>query len=138
MIIVLDSNVLLAGFAVGGVCRAVVGHCLRFRDVRLSEYIFQEFSRNLARKFRMPPEEIDANTRFLRERCALVTPAVVPAEACVDPGDLPVLGTLAAAGAECLITGDSHLLKVGAFGGGRILSPRQFASEHRASQSDAR
>ena len=42
------------------------------------------------------------------------------------PADLPVLGTVLAAKADCLVTGDNDLLALGEFSGHAILSPRAF------------
>ena len=50
----------------------------------------------------------------------------VPADACRDPDDLPIRGTLLAARVDCLVTGDEDLLALREFRGIPILSPRAF------------
>ena len=54
----------------------------------------------------------------------LVEPKDVPRDACRDPDDLPILGTLLAAEADCLVTGDKDLLDLKEFQSVPILSPR--------------
>ncbi|MBN1347097.1 MAG: putative toxin-antitoxin system toxin component, PIN family [Phycisphaerae bacterium] len=133
MRVVLDSNVLLAAYGRGGVCREVLEACLLVHQIRLSEFILSEFRRKLLEKFRMPDADVEANTGLLRDRCMIVIPEKVDPQACRDPNDLPVLGTLAAAGGDCLVTGDKDLLELGEFSGHPILSPREFLD--RQSQS---
>jgi len=126
MKIVLDSNVLLAAFGIGGVCRNLLETCLAVHHVCISEFILEEFSRNLRAKFRVPAEVADADLHLLRTECDLVQPIEVDRDACRDPRDLPVLGTVLAAQADCLVTGDKDLLSLGEFSGHLILSPRQL------------
>ncbi len=51
MKVVLDTNVLLAAFGRGGVCREVVEACLLVHRIQLSEFILSEFRRKLVEKF---------------------------------------------------------------------------------------
>lgn len=37
-----------------------------------------------------------------------------------------IVATAVAAGADCLVTGDRHLLALGRYGGIRIVTPRQL------------
>ena len=62
---------------------------------------------------------------FLRH-AQVVEPSPVAEEAVSDPDDLPVLGTLLAGNADCLVTGDHELLQLKTFQGTPILSPRAF------------
>lgn len=133
MRIVLESNVLLSAFGFGGVCRELVEICLATHEVFLSEYILNEFGCYLREEFKVPNETVDADTQFLRTECALVEPAKMAPDACRDPNDLPVLGTMLAARADCLVTGDADLLSVREFGGHRIISPRQLLDQLRES-----
>lgn len=126
MKVVLDTNVLLAAFACGGVCRDVLKTCILVDHIYLSEFILEEFHRKLRDKFCMPEADCNANLAFLRSRCHIVTPEIVDAAACSDPNDLPVLGTLLAAEADCLITGDKALLQMQTFKEFSILSPRVY------------
>jgi putative PIN family toxin of toxin-antitoxin system len=43
-----------------------------------------------------------------------------------DPSDDAIVATAVKAAADCLVTGDRHLLALGAYGSTRIVMPRQF------------
>jgi len=124
--VVLDTNVLLAAFATRGLCEAVFEVCLAAHEIVLSEHILKELRRHLRVKFKVPASHADQVIAFLREHAALVKPAKVPANACRDHSDLPVLGTAVAAESDCLVTGDRDLLDLKEFRGIPILSPRAF------------
>ncbi len=126
MTVVLDTNVLLAAFATRGLCEAVFEVCLAAHEIVLSEHILKELRRHLRVKFKVPASRADQVIAFLREHAALVKPAKVPASACRDHSDLPVLGTAVAAESDCLVTGDRDLLDLKEFRGIPILSPRAF------------
>lgn len=126
MKVVLDANVLVAAFGFGGICRAIVDVCIDSHQMILSEHLLEEVHRHLLDKFNHPPSMADERISLLREVADIVTPSTVQADACRDDNDLPVLGTLVAAQADCLVTDDKDLLILGKFDGRPILSPRQF------------
>ena len=126
MKVVLDSNVLLAAFATRGLCEAVMAVCLDRHEIVLSEAILDEVVEHLAGKFKMPSARVEEIASFLVEHSQLVVPAEVPADACRDPDDRFVLGTAAAGGVDCLVTGDNDLVSLGQYGSIPILTPRQF------------
>jgi len=124
--VVLDTNVLVAAFGFGGICRAIVDVCIDAHELVLSEHILAEVHRHLQSKLNHPSSMADQRVSLLREVAEMVTPIAVAADACRDPDDLPVLGTVLAAKADCLVTGDNDLLALSEFGGYPILSPREF------------
>jgi putative PIN family toxin of toxin-antitoxin system len=126
VIVVLDTNVLLAAFATRGLCEAVFQVCLGAHQIVISEYILKELRTHLVRKFKMPAARAAEIESFLREHALLVKPAPVPVKTCRDRADLPVLGTALAGQADFLVTGDKDLWAVGEFQSVRILSPRAF------------
>ena len=126
MRIVLDSNVLLAAIGYGGQCRWVLDVCTRSHELVLSEYILSEVWRHLSGKVGYSPSMAEHSVALLREAAEIVTPTEVTPGACRDPRDLPVLGTVLAGRADCLVTGDQDLLVLGVFRDHPILSPRQF------------
>lgn len=126
MKVVLDTNVLLAAYGFGGVCLDLTELCLNQHEVVLSEHILAEFQTHLGDKFRLGQQQAIAMTERLRSGVICVVPSAVREDACDDLTDLPVLGTLVAGDADCLVTGDRGLLALGEFNGRPILSPRQF------------
>ncbi len=125
MKVVLDTNVLLAAFAFGGVCNSILQECLANHRIILSEHILNEFSRHLSGKFGHSQADTKQRLDFLREVAQIVELDNIT-DGCRDKDDLPVLGTLTAGQADCLVTGDKDLLVLRQFKGLPILSPRQF------------
>ncbi len=111
--VVLDTNVLLSGIAyINGIPgRIVTAWRSGGIDVVLSRYILDELVRVLPRLNRITLSETEIRDladsfMFLAET---VEP-VMPDENIRDRADAPVLGTLLAAKADYLITGDKDLL----------------------------
>ena len=126
MRVVLDTNVLLAGFATRGLCEALLTLVYRDHIVILSEHILDEVSRHFSGKFKATKAQAEAVVAFLRSSSEIVEPAVVPRGTLRDKDDLPVLGTAVAGAAACLVTGDQELLSLGRYQRVDILSPRAF------------
>jgi uncharacterized protein len=124
--VVLDTNVIIAAFASRGLCEAVMTVCLDRGGLVISDYILDEVAEKLSNKLKMPATRVREIVKFLRDNARIVTPADMPADACPDADDLPILGTIVAAKAECLVTGDAALLALDKFAGIPINSPRQF------------
>ena len=125
MRIVLDANVVVAAFAVRGLCESVFELCLDGHEILLSEPLLEEVRRNLAKKLKLDRQTIADIERLLRDSGAVFEPA---AGACRDAGDLHILGLAKAGRAEYIITGDGDLLLLKRFGRCRIVTPRQFWS----------
>jgi len=87
--------------------------------------ILNEFSRHLSGKFGHSQADTKQRLDFLREVAQIVELDNIT-DGCRDKDDLPVLGTLTAGQADCLVTGDKDLLIPRQFKGLPILSPRQF------------
>ena len=126
MNVVLDSNVLVAAFGFGGICRAIVDVCIDSHRLVFSEHMLAEVHRHLREKLSHTYAMADDRVSFLREVAQIVSPVAVVPDACRDPDDLPVQGTVLAGQADCLVTGDRDLLDLTEFSGCPILSPRQF------------
>ena len=120
MRVVLDTNVLLSGLVYpksppGRIIAAWQGSL----DVVLSNFILDELRRVLPRlshRHALRTEEINELVDILSLQAEVVEPMNVPNEACRDPNDLAVIGTLLAAtqgaGVASLITGDKDLLSL--------------------------
>lgn len=127
MKVVVDTNVIYAAFvSTEGTCARLLEGLIEAHAMVVSEYILAELREHLSAKRGLPAELVDRQITFLVASSDVVRPAPVHEDACPDPDDLPVLGTLLAADADCLVTGDKALLKMKAFSGHPILSPRAF------------
>lgn len=123
---VLDSNVLVAAFAARGLCEAVYQTCLAEHEVVASEHLLREVRRALRGKLKLSAGHANEIVALIQENALIVKPAEVETDACRDPQDLAVLGTLLAGQADCLVTGDQDLLALKSFHSFPILSPRAF------------
>jgi putative PIN family toxin of toxin-antitoxin system len=124
--VVFDTNVLLSGLLTRGVCEALLDACIGSGEhvIVLSEYILREFTHQATKKFALPADIVLRAVKFLGDHAEIVEPVRVAVDACRDPSDVPILGTLLAAQADCLVTGDQDLLDLKEFQGIPILSPR--------------
>jgi predicted nucleic acid-binding protein len=108
---VLDTNVLVSGLCFGGKPARVLAHALAGR-VRLftSAVLIDEFTAELAQLWEVIPD--DALPRIHHVRA--------------DPADDRVLECAVAARADFIVSGDSHLLRLGSFEGIAIVAPAGF------------
>lgn len=123
----LDSSVLIAAYvARAGVCAELLEDVLRRHELVLSQHILDEVGRKLTRKFLFPDRLVQAVLQSLANAATLVTPADLPADACRDPDDVPVLGTAVAGGAALLVSMDRDLLDLGRYEDVEIVRPGEF------------
>jgi putative PIN family toxin of toxin-antitoxin system len=114
--VVLDTNVLVSGIAyptsIPG--RIVSAWKQGAISVILARCILNEAVRSLPRfpRIRLSPDEIRELVDSLTFIAEVVEPAAVSEAALRDKADLPILGTLLAAQADYLITGDKDLLEL--------------------------
>ena len=130
--VVLDTNVLVSGLAYpAGVPGRILGAWKQGGlDVVLSRYILDEMVRvlpKLSRNKRSSAEIRDLADSFLF-MAEIVEPSRELEEALRDNADQPVLGTLLAAHADYLITGDKDLLALA--GRYSIVTPAAFWERH--------
>jgi putative PIN family toxin of toxin-antitoxin system len=130
--IVLDTNVLVSGLAYP---ESIPGRIVTLWrhggvDVSLSRYILNETTRVLPRLSRitLTPEEILDMVDGLMFLADIAEPAVVSGAMPRDAKDEAVLGTLVAAKADYLITGDKDLLALSEHY--PILTPAAFWARH--------
>lgn len=117
MKVVLDTNVLVSGLMLpesvpGQIVAAWRGAHF---DLVLSEPLLDEIGRVLSypkiqRRLRWGQDDIARFLLLLRFKADVVDIASEKASVPLDPGDDPVLATLLASGADCLVTGDGDLL----------------------------
>jgi len=125
VIVVFDTNVVVAALLTNGLCHECFRRAVRRRLLVSSPALLQELEATLRRKFAVTSatEEFLAT---LRDQVNLVDPVPLPARVCRDEDDDVVLATAVAACAERIVTGDQDLLVLGAYEGVALVSPRQF------------
>ncbi|HTX75561.1 MAG TPA: putative toxin-antitoxin system toxin component, PIN family [Terracidiphilus sp.] len=130
--IVLDTNVLVSGIAYP---ESIPGRILRAWhegavSLVLSRYILDEMVRVLPRlkRVKLTAVEIQDLADSFLFMAEVVEPVAPGEEALRDRADEPVLGTLLAAKADYLITGDKDLLALA--GRCPILTPAGFWERH--------
>lgn len=131
--VVLDTNVLVSGLAYpASIPGQIVGAWRQGAlDMVLSRYILGEVARVLPRlnhRLRWPEADFADLIDILAIQSDLVEPLPVPKGTARDAADPPVLGTLLAAQADYLITGDQDLLALA--GRHPILVSAEFWQRH--------
>jgi len=125
--VVFDTNVYLPVIAIGrGQRFDLLMHCWDHHHVVVSRPVLTEVRRILLEKFHLPRADVSAAIQYCQSFGTLVKPAAVPDDACRDPDDLVVLGTVRAARADVLVTGDRDLLDLGSFDDVPIIPPADF------------
>lgn len=131
--VVLDTNVLVSGLAYpASVPGRIVGAWRQGAlDVVLSRYILDELARVLPRlnhRLNWQPNDFADLIDILAIQADLVEPQPLEGAAARDAMDVPVLGTLLAAKADYLITGDEDLLVLAERHS--IVTPAEFWRKH--------
>jgi putative PIN family toxin of toxin-antitoxin system len=131
--VVLDTNVLVSGTAYpASIAGRIVGAWRQGAiEVVLSHYILEELASVLPRlnqRLKWEPKDFADYCDILALEAELVEPQPLDGDAVRDAADIPVLGTLLAAGADYLITGDDDLLALAARYA--IISPAEFWRKH--------
>lgn len=129
----LDTNVLVSGIAYpGGIPGKIVG---AWRQgslvVVLSRHILDELARSLPRvnhRLNWKSQDFEDQVETLAILANVVEPETVAPGTVRDAGDLLVLGTLLAAKADYLITGDDDLLALAERY--LIVTPAEFWRKH--------
>jgi putative PIN family toxin of toxin-antitoxin system len=126
VIIVFDTNVILAAFLTHGASAEVVEHCITEHEVFISSFILDEVKDKLRHKFRFPPSKVADLLSYLRDQLELIEPAKLTLPTCRDPDDDMILATGVAARADCIVTGDNELLDLKQYQGIPIIKPAEF------------
>ena len=122
-----DTNVLYAALASRGLCADLLRALLAEHDIVIGAPVLVELRRNLLGKLRIPAERVEVVSGFILElerAPSVPPPARLPAR--TDVADAAILECAARAQAEIFVTGDRALLKLGAYAGIPIISPRDL------------
>lgn len=116
--VVADTNVLVSALQFGGRPREFLDLAIDGQiDLVLSEAIIAETLRVLRDKFHRPDEWLAEADRQLRVIACLAQPTESIQTIEADPADDRILECAVAAKAELIVSGDSHLLRLGGFRG---------------------
>ena len=128
---VLDTNVLISAFNFPGgspeyVYRFVVEGRL---ELATSRALLAEFGRILTDKFGWDPDHPEEAVAQVARIASVVKPAEQVQVIAADPADDRVLEAAAEAGADVIVSGDKHLLRLGNWRSIRIISPAHLLAE---------
>lgn len=124
---VVDTNILVsASFWKGNPYRIIRLAGRKEIEAFASAKILEEYARALRRDFKMQENEIGERTGNLLKMIKLVEPKAKITEIKEDPEDNRVLEAAVEAGANYIVSGDGHLLKLKEFRGIKIIKARQF------------
>jgi uncharacterized protein len=127
MKIVADTNVIVSALVFGGLPRRVfelleTGLC----DFYYSSEIQSETWRVLRDKFGWDERRLETYLPRLWSLGSQVVPTVRVSAVAEDPADNCILECAVEAGAQVVVTGDAHLLKLRKYEGIAIVTPREF------------
>ena len=126
MRVCLDTNVLIAAFATRGLCTDVLRTVLAEHELVVGEVILTEFRKVLTRKFKVPPERLDAALAVFDGIVVVPKPKKASSIRIRDAADRWILATAIDGDAEVLVTGDEDLLSIADESPVHILTPRGF------------
>jgi uncharacterized protein len=125
--IVADTNVYISALNFAGTADEVLAlGRAGVIQVFISPPILEEIETVLVRKFRWAAPRVREAVRTIRRFAVLVNPGEPVNLVRADEPDNRILECALAAGADMIVTGDHHLLKLKRFRNILIASPRQF------------
>jgi putative PIN family toxin of toxin-antitoxin system len=129
--VVADTNVLVSALIFpGGPPEAIYRLALEGRiDLVTSRPLLAELGRVLTEKFGWHPEQTEQAVGQLIRLAHIVDPDEAISEIQADPADNRVLEAAAARDAAAIVSGDQHLLALGAWRGIPIHDPAGFVTE---------
>lgn len=138
MLVVLDTNVLVSGlaFPLGPPGRLVSAWRGGAFNLAASDFLLDELARilpALATRTGFTSTDVHDFADLLRATARVVelgpqALAAAQASGLRDPNDVPILATLIAAGADCLVSGDKDLLALAEHY--PVLTPADFCARH--------
>jgi len=130
--IVLDTNILISGVIASGYSAAILDAVRKGRFTMVtSAHLLEEFSdvisrRRIARKYPGAAQEAEALLDFFRSYASMAPGIPGPEKVSPDRDDDFVLACALDGGADCIVSGDPHLLGLKSYKGIPILTPREF------------
>lgn len=128
MIVVFDTNVLVAAVIMEGLCSTLLRRAKAGKfDLVVCPFILNEVKRIFSKKFKLSSGERSLALTVLNEAIRkVVTHNITIPETCIDKDDDNIIACAVAAKADYLVTGDSDLLTLRQYENIKIISPRDF------------
>jgi putative PIN family toxin of toxin-antitoxin system len=124
--VVPDSNILISALIWGGMpARLVESAILGEVELCVSQPIIDETIRVLRRKG-LDESALSEALDYIISGATVVTPFEILDVVKDDPDDNRIIECAIAAGADAIVTGDKHLLRLGQYGGIRIVRVREL------------
>lgn len=132
-LLVLDSNVYISSVLFGGKPRQIVEAALAGKiRLAISSSILEEIEGVLrGKKFKFPATAAREIVSEISSLAEIFEPVEKISRIKEDPADDRILECALAAGADAIISGDSHLLALEAFRGIAILSPTNCLEKYK-------
>lgn len=130
MRVVLDSNIYISALISGGLPLLLIQKLTEDAESQIffSEAIFDETTHVLRDKFKWPEDDIQEAEALITGSGQRVVPSQTADVVRDDPSDNRILECALEAGAEYVITGDRHLLRLGRYGNARVAKVAEFLS----------
>lgn len=134
MRIVCDTNVIVSGMLFGGHSRDILTAVAQGRvEAFTTPALLNELREVLLRrKFRLTLEQVDAMMELVRESFTCVNSRMTLSVIADDPDDDRVVEAALASRARVIVSGDNHLLNLGAWRTITVLSPADFVVVQRS------
>jgi putative PIN family toxin of toxin-antitoxin system len=132
MRIVLDTNVFISGVFFSGPPYQILD---AWRDGRAQLLVsseimleYQQVGERLAKQF--PGVELGPILNLLTYTAEIISAPDLPEKVCSDSDDDKFLSCAVAGNANCIVSGDKHLLDVSGYRGVKVVRPRMFLDEY--------
>jgi putative PIN family toxin of toxin-antitoxin system len=125
--VVFDTNILVSAMLWRGTpYRCLLAIRAGLAELVLSPPIMEEFRGVLSKKFAMTKEEAEENIAVVLESSTLIEIPGTLRVVTDDPEDDKFIETALVTGAQWLVSGDKHLLRLGGYRGIKVISARAF------------
>ncbi len=127
---VLDTNIIVSAYLGGALENVLKAFKTGRYTLVVSDPIVDEYFKVLKRpKLRIKPDEFDDFASLLLVKAEFVTPSEVVTAVKADPSDNKFLEAALEGEADCLVSGDNHLLALKFFRGIPIITAREFIEQ---------
>jgi putative PIN family toxin of toxin-antitoxin system len=125
--VVADTNIMISALIFGGLPGTFLDLArMRVFTLVSSPDLFDELDEKLRGKFQVPPSKAAAIRSNLEAFASVTRPGFTLNVVADDPDDNRVVECAIAGKADCIVSGDRHLLKMGSYEGISIMTVRSF------------